>query len=76
MNTVQHTAGSGDLVPKGKLLIIGGAEDKGEKDAPQPSGVKMEVLQCFMELLPVKKGSVEVITTAGSEDPAGTFCKY
>jgi hypothetical protein len=24
MNTEQHTVGSGDLVPKGKLLIIGG----------------------------------------------------
>jgi cyanophycinase len=74
MNIEQYTADN--LIPKGKLLIIGGAEDKGEKDARQQNGIKMEVLQCFIALLPVKKGSIEVITTAGSEDPAGTFRKY
>lgn len=76
MNREQHTAGSGEPIPNGKLLIVGGAEDKGEKDAPHHDGVKMEVLQCFIELLPAKKGPVEVITTAGSDDPAGTFRKY
>ncbi|MDB5226935.1 MAG: cyanophycinase [Bacteroidota bacterium] len=55
------------MIPKGKLLIIGGAEDKGDKvtdrDEGNPNVRHFEILQ---ELLPSrkKKLGIEVITTA------------
>src|SRR5205085_8827876 len=56
------------MVPKGKLLIIGGAEDK-ETEAPEmqdkeKNGERYEVLK---QILPTKKDRrVEIITTGSS----------
>jgi cyanophycinase len=62
--------------PAGTLLIIGGAEDKGNSPPEAVNSVKMEVLKCFINLLDKGKTIVEVITSAGSADPAGTFLQY
>lgn len=63
--------------PRGTLLVIGGAENKGEKQKLQKGQQSsMEVLQCFIDLLADKKGLVLVITTAGSQDIDGTFMEY
>jgi cyanophycinase len=59
------------MIPKGKLLIIGGAEDKGGDDTPDMVYENDEAshLEILKELLPKKKGNcIEVITTA-SEEP-------
>jgi len=64
-------------VPKGVLLVIGGAEDKGDQEKNDlAEGVKMEVLNCFIKLLNQKAPVIEVITTAGSSDPEGSFEEY
>jgi cyanophycinase len=65
-------------VPTGKLLIIGGAENKGENNAKEPAdaiGVKMDVLKCFIDLIG-DKPIIEVITSAGTDDPKGSFEQY
>lgn len=58
-------------IPQGTLLIIGGAENKGE---PQPETkrkprnfVKLEVLQAFADLIGKKNPQIDLITTAASE---------
>lgn len=57
-------------IPKGKLILIGGAEDKGEdltsRDITSKQIRRLEILS---ELLPIKKqkGGIEIITTASSE---------
>lgn len=56
--------------PKGTILIIGGAEDKGNEDDEKKRKVntKYEKLEILKELLPKngKKGRIEIITTASS----------
>jgi cyanophycinase len=56
------------MIPKGKLLIIGGAEDKGGKDTPamEEENGEFEHFEILKELIPKnKKGRhIEVITTA------------
>jgi cyanophycinase len=58
------------MIPKGTILIIGGAEDKGdEKDEKKRKhNTKYEKLEILKELLPKngKKGRIEIITTASS----------
>jgi len=58
------------MTPKGTILIIGGAEDKGdEKDEKKrKKNTKYEKLEILKELLPKnnKKGRIEIITTASS----------
>lgn len=59
-------------VPKGKLVIIGGAEDKGEDCGPEikSKNREFEQLEILKELLPPKskeKHTIEIITTASNE---------
>lgn len=66
------TTGKGTCpVPRGTLLIIGGAENKGEEEAKEkqtPSDFqRLEVLQMYIKLAGKKNPVVEVITTASSE---------
>ena len=66
-------------VPSGVLMIIGGAENKGQeqpehKQKPE-NFIKLEVLQRFKDLIPRRDAVVEVITTA-SGDPEGSFSDY
>lgn len=66
-------------VPKGILLIIGGAENKGEVDAKKkqtPSDFeRLEVLRTFIELTGKKQPVIEVFTSASSEGK-GSFEDY
>ncbi|MDQ3046260.1 MAG: hypothetical protein M3R27_01845 [Bacteroidota bacterium] len=67
-------------IPKGKLLIIGGAEDKGETATEEISrrNRKFKHFEILRELLPKKrnkKTGIEVITTA-SENPAEIVKMY
>ena len=61
-------------VPKGVLLIIGGAENKGEQGADEkqtPSDFeRLEVLRTFIKLSGKKNPVVEVCTTASGEGKA------
>jgi cyanophycinase len=55
------------MIPKGKLLIIGGAEDKGDEDLPIASmNTQYREMEILRQLLPTNKngGRIEVITTA------------
>lgn len=58
-------------VPAGKLLIIGGAENKGENEAKEkhtPSDFeRLQVLKTFIELSGKKDPLIEVITSASKE---------
>lgn len=58
-------------VPEGKLLIIGGAENKGEEEAKgkhTPSDFeRLEILKRFVKLTEKEDPLIEVITTASSE---------
>ena len=58
-------------VPKGILLIIGGAENKGEQKAKKkqtPSDFeRLEVLKTFIELTGKEDPAIEVITSASAE---------
>jgi cyanophycinase len=58
------------MTPKGTILIIGGAEDKGNEDDEKrrKHNGKYEKLEILKELLPKngKKGRIEIITTASS----------
>lgn len=56
--------------PKGKLIVIGGAEDKGEEIATAHVTTRqIKRLEILNQLLPVRKqkGGIEIITTASSE---------
>lgn len=67
--------------PKGKLLIIGGAEDKGEEENHldmKAKNKKFKQYEVLGELTPPehrKKHSIELITTA-SEEPIETEKRY
>src|SRR5687767_7467114 len=70
---------NGCPVPAGALLIIGGAENKGEgasknKETP-PNFERLEVLKAFVALTGKKNPVIEVITTATSE-PQESFKEY
>jgi len=58
-------------IPKGKLIIIGGAEDKGGIEQPDISdkNTSYEPNEILKQLLPSKnsKKAIEIITTASSE---------
>ncbi|RCH55048.1 cyanophycinase [Mucilaginibacter hurinus] len=66
--------------PNGVLVIIGGAESKSADHEDianrEAFGIQMEVLESFVKLTGSKKPAIEVITSAGSEDPGGAFKKY
>jgi cyanophycinase len=63
--------------PTGALVVIGGAEDRGKKPKEDdPEGIKMEVLESFVKLLPQESIHIEVITSAGSSDPEKSFQDY
>jgi cyanophycinase len=66
-------------VPQGKLLLIGGAENKGEEEPEKKrkpkNFVKLEVLQAFADLMGKKDPVVQVVTTASSE-PTETLQDY
>lgn len=57
-------------IPKGRLLIIGGAEDKGVEKLPMqsdnPNFEEMEILKCLVTGK-VSNPRIEVITTASNE---------
>ena len=67
-------------VPKGSLLIIGGAENKEISNPPgqeqKPGIVNSGILECFFKITPSNAPVIELITTAGSEDPENTFKEY
>jgi cyanophycinase len=53
------------MVPKGKLIIIGGAEDKGNDPKEIASkNSEFENLEILKELVNLANGSIEIITTA------------
>ncbi len=58
-------------LPKGKLIIIGGAEDKGNRIASDEHEMLRHIkrLEILSELIPTskQKGGIEIITTASSE---------
>lgn len=57
-------------VPKGKLILIGGAEDKGESmTVKNITSKQINRLEILGQLIPVRKqkGGIEIITTASSE---------
>jgi len=58
-------------VPTGKLLIIGGAENKGEDEAKKkqtPSDFeRLEILKTFIKLTEKEDPAIEVVTSASSE---------
>jgi cyanophycinase len=57
------------MKPKGKILIIGGAEDRGDKDTYiQKANNHSERLEILKELIPKNGGRqrIEIITTASS----------
>ncbi|HVG40052.1 MAG TPA: cyanophycinase [Chitinophagaceae bacterium] len=58
-------------VPAGTLLIIGGAENKGEEEAKKkktPGNFeRLEILKKFIELIDKKSPQIEIITTASTE---------
>lgn len=66
-------------VPAGTLLLIGGAENKGEEDARKkqtPSDFeRLEILKTFIRLTGKKEPVVEVITSA-SEEGKESFDDY
>lgn len=64
-------------VPKGRLMLIGGAEDKGdvEEDAEKFQKQRMEILDAFLKLIHKKEPTIEVVTTATSE-PDETLNDY
>jgi cyanophycinase len=64
--------------PNGVLLIIGGAEEKtaGGNGKEKYKERHLEILDSFLKLTNTKHPLVEVITTAGSEDPEQTFLEY
>lgn len=56
-------------VPKGKLILVGGGEDKGEKfDSDVSKNKKFERLEILKLFLPKKghKGIIEIVTTASN----------
>lgn len=56
-------------IPKGRLILIGGAEDKGETSESKGYDLKRtKRLEILSELVPVgkQKGGIEIITTASS----------
>jgi cyanophycinase len=74
------TTGKGGCpVPKGTILIIGGAENKGEEEAKKketPSDFqRLEVLRTFIKLSGKKNPVVEIFTTASTEGKA-SFQEY
>jgi cyanophycinase len=66
------------MIPKGKLLIIGGAEDKGDDDTPdiKAKNQEFERYEILRTLLPVTKGQRIEIVTTGSEVPEEVKKKY
>lgn len=64
--------------PTGALLIIGGAEDRqnGSKESEDFKERHLEVLNRFLKLCNVKVPIIEVVTTAGSQEPEETYQEY
>lgn len=67
----EETGRSTCPVPAGKLLIIGGAENKGEEEASKkktPSDFeRLQILKTFIKLTEKEDPLIEVITSASSE---------
>jgi cyanophycinase len=71
-STVYH------LEPKGTLLIIGGHENKGEKDenaVPKGGNHPLEILKTFISLTDKQDPVIEIVTSAAS-DGKGSFKDY
>lgn len=68
---MSETVSNACPVPTGKLLIIGGAENKGEQKASKkqtPSDFeRLQILKCFIRLSGKKDPLVEIITSATNE---------
>jgi cyanophycinase len=53
------------MAPKGTLVIIGGAEDKGDENRERLTNTEYKQFEILRELVPPRrKGSIEIITTA------------
>lgn len=64
-------------IPNGTLLIIGGAEGKEKLDTEdRQQNLNMQILESLVSLTGVDSPVIEVITTAGSADPDGTYVEY
>jgi cyanophycinase len=64
--------------PNGTLMVIGGAEKKGnngENERSKPDE-GIEILKTFMKLIPEEAPIVELITTAGSKNVEDTYETY
>jgi cyanophycinase len=68
---MEESKRNGCPVPKGKLLVIGGAENKGEKEPDKkekPSDFEtLEVLKTLIKLTNKKHPAIEIVTSASSE---------
>lgn len=75
MKKRQLNEGNDCPVPSGVLVLVGGAEEK--NGTPQRSdSTQMEVLEAYIKSIRKQKPIIEVITTAGSANPEGTFKDY
>ncbi|MCJ8209178.1 cyanophycinase [Mucilaginibacter sp. RS28] len=64
-------------VPNGILLVIGGAEDRGQDEQKyQGNNVHMEVLQTFVDLMDKEQPRIELITSASDADVNETYKEY
>jgi cyanophycinase len=56
------------MIPKGTILIIGGAEDKGDEEKDMQKSKEFEHFELLKDLLPKNGGKkrIEIITTASS----------
>jgi cyanophycinase len=67
-------------VPKGSLLIIGGAENKevsnSTNEIPRADIIHRGILECFFKITASRTPVIELVTTASSAEPQESFNEY
>jgi cyanophycinase len=63
-------------VPNGKLMLIGGNEEKNKTDDATGKELNLKVLAQFIKLIDQEQPKLIVVTTAGEEDVVDTFETY